>query len=406
MAGRPSIASDYVSVILRAIDKAQNDPAQLRSLVYDVARLSLGKHVLTHYGRLGSAGLNQHVSDLEAAINQIEDRSQKQGELAANGEGVQLVESPPSSSDSNAVAILDSPGDAIFRDAWLDKTPVAVRQASTELYGSSRQVAEVLQPTEIWEPSFGRGPTRNRANSWWAIQISTAVLIGLAIYVVTFVRSDDYPALTQALRGPTSQAASQAPIASNQTPKSSSLSGAKAPDFPLPTVYGVYAMSAGQLFELDQLPMRVPDPRVAISAMISSPSHVTVPNGKLGFVIFRRDLASSAPMEVFVRVIAQVAHEMKFAESGPPATTKVDGQWAVRSKSYEFRVAPVDGNPEMIVLRPEDPQLTLSPGRYALVIAGQGYDFSVDGKITDLAQCLERTNVIDGMVYSECRTLP
>ena len=60
----------------------------------------------------------------------------------------------------------------------------------------------------------------------------------------------------------------------------------------------------------------------------------------------------------------------------------------------------------MIVLRPEDPQLTLSPGRYALVIAGQGYDFSVDGKITDLAQCLERTNVIDGMVYSECRTLP
>jgi hypothetical protein len=37
-----------------------------------------------------------------------------------------------------------------------------------------------------------------------------------------------------------------------------------------------------------------------------------------------------------------------------------------------------------------------------LVLAGKGYDFTIDGQVTDLAQCLERTNVVGGIVYSEC----
>jgi hypothetical protein len=78
MTGRPSIVSDYVSIILRTIEKTQNDPARLRTLVYDVARLSLGKHVLTTYHQIGSAGLQQHISDLETAINHVEDFAQKQ----------------------------------------------------------------------------------------------------------------------------------------------------------------------------------------------------------------------------------------------------------------------------------------------------------------------------------------
>jgi hypothetical protein len=60
----------------------------------------------------------------------------------------------------------------------------------------------------------------------------------------------------------------------------------------------------------------------------------------------------------------------------------------------------------MIVLRPQDALSALSPGRYALVYGGHGYDFSIDGQMTDTAQCLERTNAIGGMVYSECGNLP
>jgi hypothetical protein len=75
----------------------------------------------------------------------------------------------------------------------------------------------------------------------------------------------------------------------------------------------------------------------------------------------------------------------------------------VRSNSYELRVSPVANNPEMIVLRPQNQDFSLPAGRYALVLKGQGYDFSVAGPVTDPAQCLERTDAVGGMVYSECR---
>ena len=140
--------------------------------------------------------------------------------------------------------------------------------------------------------------------------------------------------------------------------------------------------------------------------MFSNVSRVTLQDGKLQFIVFRRDLVSSAPTEMFVRVVARVARETKFSGAGPATTTTIDGQWAVRSQSYEFRVAPLGDSPEMIVLQPADPQLSLSPGRYALVVAGRGYDFAVDGEVTDAAQCLERAGVVGGAVYSECRTLP
>jgi hypothetical protein len=46
-----------------------------------------------------------------------------------------------------------------------------------------------------------------------------------------------------------------------------------------------------------------------------------------------------------------------------------------------------------------------TPGRYALVVKGQAYDFTVAGEITETAQCLERTEAANGTFYSECRTL-
>ena len=39
--------------------------------------------------------------------------------------------------------------------------------------------------------------------------------------------------------------------------------------FPLPGVYGIYAVSAGKLYELDALPGRVPDQRIFMSAIMT-----------------------------------------------------------------------------------------------------------------------------------------
>lgn len=424
MAGRPSVVSSYISVILRAIDKAHNDPAQLRELIYDAARLSLGKQLLENYEQVGSAGLQRHLHDLEVAINQVEGFAQNKLADFSKGLADDLVKGGAKADDSarrseqssRALVVQDFFGESIFQDTGADqesfaaqKTGAGVAPASTEIYREVK--AEILGPIRGWEPIFGTGPRRSEPAFWWKVQLLCAGLIGLAIFVGIALwhnlgsQSSPPQEQTQLAAAAVANApAGQGGVEQSKAQPNSAAS-AESLGFPLPRVYGVYAVSDGKLYELDSLPIKVPDPRVAISALISDPSHVTIPDGKLQFVIFRRDLVAAAPTEVFIRVVARLDQEMKFSGNAPPTTTKIEGQWAVRSKSYEFRVAPLGDNPEMVILHPADKDLSLSAGRYALVLAGRGYDFTIAGKVTDTAQCLERTDVLGGAVYSECRTM-
>jgi hypothetical protein len=165
----------------------------------------------------------------------------------------------------------------------------------------------------------------------------------------------------------------------------------------------VYAVSNGELSELSTLQVNVPDQRVFMSAAVTSPSRTTLSDGRIVFVAFRRDLATNAPERVTIRVVAKVRSALSFDAGGKPKRTNLDAQWAVRGNSYEFRVAPLKNNPETIVIRPENDDFALPAGRYALVLKGQAYDFSIAGPITETAQCLERTEALNGAIYSECR---
>lgn len=410
MAGEP-LVSDYVSIILRAIDKAQNDPAHMRRLIYDLARISVGRQLLLNYEEIGRDGIQRHVSDLETAIKRAEILSSLEGDLLsdpgsapslaaskANAEKALLTSepSPPADDkgDSGAVAVL--PSFLAPRDDH--KLPLNPQ--------SHQAVA-----TEIWD-AVPRASKRRVPKS----QLLTAAVAGLAIYALTLLRPDlvidlNIPYVSKLVqhasydRGATvGEPSKQTSAAGVGTPKA--LNKTKSLGFPLPAVYGVYAVSQGKLYGLQPLAMKVPDPRVAISAMIANPSRVTLPDGKLAFIIYRRDLQSSAPDTVPVRVVARIMREIKFAADGPAKTVDINGEWAIRSKSYGFGVAPIDNEPEMIMLRSLDPQFSFSPGRYALVFRGDGYDFSVAGQLTDAAQCLERTDALGGTVYSECRDVP
>jgi hypothetical protein len=416
--------------MLRAIEATRDDPAQLRNLVYDIARISLGKQVLASYSEIGSAGLQRHLLNLEVAIKHVEilSRQDQDDELSADVPPVQLVEGPTSS--LNYHADQDQPGDEEIDDRSWDDATAVYRPASAEVLSPARTevsrtevyrkdnpiLPEFLQPIRMWEPNFAPPPTPNFPNHWRKRALMAVAGMCVAIYAVILVQSNYFrghrfsspvqatqqvPATSTPPTAGPSRLGSNLPLAGI-----TSASGTQVPNLPLPIVYGVYAVSEGKLYELEPLPVRVPDPRVAISAMISSPSQVTVPNGELAFVIFRRDLVSNAPDKAFIRVVARVVREMKFTGAGRPAINQVEDQWAVRSKAYELRVAPVNDNPEMIVIRAEDAQSSLSPGRYALVIKGQGYDFTVDGQITDRVHCLERTNAVTETVYSECRNMP
>ena len=174
------------------------------------------------------------------------------------------------------------------------------------------------------------------------------------------------------------------------------------PTIPSPGAYGIYALTDGKLTELEPLPIRVPDQRIAISAIISSPSSIKLPNGRLQFIAFQRDLVNNAPEKVTVRVVARVIAASAFENKRSPTMDNLGSAWVVRGISYEMKVAPIDGNAAMILIRPIEGDFSFPPGRYALVLKNVAYDFSVDGPVSDVAQCVERSDEVGAPIFTEC----
>ena len=170
----------------------------------------------------------------------------------------------------------------------------------------------------------------------------------------------------------------------------------------LPTNFGVYGVSDRKLFELNQLPSRAQDARIAISPTTGISNQPVLTDGHVKFVVYRREAASNIPERAEVRIIARVVQAISYDAAGKQIETKDEG-WYIRNISLPYRVAPVPENAEMFEIRPEDNSLTLSPGRYGLVLKGLVYDFVVDGEVSDARHCLERITAANGTFVAECR---
>lgn len=113
--------------------------------------------------------------------------------------------------------------------------------------------------------------------------------------------------------GHASQTAMHLPSSSTPMPltvrvlESSPRSGLQTPNIPLPNAYSMYALSQGKLTDLQTLPIRVPDERVGVSVLFSTPAESTLPDGRLQFLAFRRDLTDHARDRVMVGVVARNA---------------------------------------------------------------------------------------------------
>ena len=173
--------------------------------------------------------------------------------------------------------------------------------------------------------------------------------------------------------------------------------------FQLPSLYGIYAINSGRLFELQALPGQAPDPRIAVSGAIPRPSHTVLPDGRVAFLLFRRDMATNIAERVQIRIIAKLRRPMT-SPAAEQRTAGADDAWTIRNIAIDFRVAPVDSNKEMVLLVSEKSDFTFSPGRYALILKGQAYDFTIAGPITDPAQCLERVEAANGGFFHECQS--
>jgi hypothetical protein len=202
---------------------------------------------------------------------------------------------------------------------------------------------------------------------------------------------------------PTSILPKVATLASPQSASTATDPRPAAPSPTLPSSFGIYAVSDDKLYELDLLPGRAPDARVAISSLITTTSRATLPDGHLTFIVYRRDSATNTADRAEVRLIAKIEKETSFDKVGGKVVTNIDDNWAMRNISIPYRTAPTKDNPDMYEVRSENPATPLAPGRYALVLKGLAYDLNVAGPVTDPRQCLERLVAANGQFYSECK---
>jgi hypothetical protein len=171
-----------------------------------------------------------------------------------------------------------------------------------------------------------------------------------------------------------------------------------------PPAYGVYALVDNKLVELQPVRATPVDPRNAGQLQILEPGRTVVAPGKPAFVVYRRELASHAPEKVPLRIAARVAHAMNFDSTGKAImTTPATDTWIIREQGYDLRASPIEGNSEMIKLRADNPALSLTPGRYELMLGGQAYDLTVAGEVTDPAHCVEGVTTVRGQVFNECK---
>ena len=359
-----SYAVEFALVLSRMIDAAHAEPAQLRSTIYELARVKFRSDVL----RGDMAGDRRLANALEVAIHGVETLSKREDDLRQ-----------PSLPRSVTGQIAKQAASA---------HPVLIEHASDQTVG--RNLSGLV-----------------RSNTRGTI-LGLALVLGLltaGITIFAFVRPH---------KSGTQQSEQSNAVIINKSSSSETASGArpvvstppgaaKVSSPPLPTVYGVYALNGGQFHEIYSLSGRIPDKRVAISAAISTASRTTLDDGNISFLIFRRDLLTSAPEQAELRIVAKITRAMTFDSAGKPSITPVGDTWSIRNFSYPLRVAPVAENPEMMALKSEDPDFALPSGRYAVVIKGQGYDFTIAGPITDPRHCLEKVEAANGSFYAECR---
>lgn len=355
----------FALVIARMIDTVNSSPEDMRQAVYDLARYKLQEQ-FTH-ADVNDVKRAQHA--LETAIRGVEKFS-----------ATQQASLPPSPAVSDegrgAVRYLPSPDVATAAPA---RPPPPLE----------------MNP----QPSAASRPTYS---IWLPIKRAAGMLAVLAGLLLAFQERERLALLAQYLPKQAKPVGTQADVkpVAEPVPKP-----AAAKPTPLrPQDYGIYAVSNDQLSELQLLPGRAPDLRVAVSAAIKVSSQTVLPNGHPKFIVFRRDAASNAADRAEVRIVAKVARDFTPDAAGKKPDES-NSTWVIRNVAFPFRSSPIADSPEMYELHSEDPTLELTPGRYALIIRGQSYDFTVPGDIVDPRHCIERVILTSGTLYTDCKKL-
>jgi hypothetical protein len=369
---------EFALVLARTIDLIKADPKQFRGAIYELARQKL-REQFTHEDPSQIARL---TAALEVAIQGVEAHSKKEDERPRAISSHSTSRSLLDRRYPATIQVLEPPGAGDFVDRDVRARPPLVIANSSEKFSSKRA---------------------HFAGLWRSVIVIGALL---AIVVITLQRSGNFTGN----KGTGPIEAKQETLRASKTDIDQNAAAQPSPEAQkvsqlLPTSFGIYAVSGEKLYELEPLQGRAPDIRVAVSAAITMPSRTILPDGNLRFIVFRRDGSGNVPDQVDVRIVAKIEQAMNFDAAGKPVISKADDNWVIRNISFPYRTAPIKDNPEMYEVQSKDLNVELTPGRYALVIKGHAFDFTVAGNVTDTRQCLGRVSASNGTFYSECQKL-
>lgn len=287
---------EFALVLARMIELVKNDPEQLRDTVYELARRKLQEQFTNEDAQDVGALTNA----LELAIRGVEDFSKK-------SQWEEALPKPPSHARSSSPKF-DSP--RVDENYLVRTNPVLIDTPNK----SSKVRNSVWQFTTAW-----------RYISVLTIILAIGIVIERRGAIFDIIQQKQEPSRKLVGSAPQSSA-----FVAQRDPPPLPVPPQKASRV-LPSSYGIYAVSEEKLHELELLPGRAPDLRVAISPAIATPSRVTLADGHIKFVVFRRDSASNAADRAEVRVIARIKQAVTFDAAGKQVVTQADDAWVMRN---------------------------------------------------------------------------
>jgi len=361
----PANQVQFALVISRMLETVKDDAEARRQMVYDLARYKLQEQ----FTYADAKNIDQMKQALEVAIQEVEKFSREAGELERLPQH-QLAS--PRMAEAGGVLMS---GDATVLRSGIE--------------------------TSRSRPPAVSGPLLP------VIKRTAAILLAAGAVILIVSQRDNIAALRRLITSQSHEIAQVAPRPETTVAVAKPemvTQAAPTPTRVLPTDYGVYALIDDKsLSELIATGVMAPDIRVAISPEFRKPDKPHLPNGRVKFIVFRRDIANVVPERVEVRVVAKIAREFS-SEAAGRALSGGDNAGVIRNFSYPFRVAPIPGKAEMYEIHGGDSELELPPGHYVLSLGPQAYYFQVDGDITDPRQCLERIVAGSGTFYAPCKT--
>lgn len=411
---------DYYSLLERKIGEIEDDPARMRQVVYEAARLALKQQLSAQRPPLASADIRNCLEDLEAAIESFESqaagaaaplpsasaRGEIERDVAAGRVASGWQGEPPAAGKPRAMA----PRDLVV----LPARPAATRPSYLFDPATATRVDAAYEMVAAAEPAPLRRLLVSRAMA--AVQLVAASFAGVMLYAALWAPNRPPPPPAGLVETPAQKPqpapappgvteALQAARAEMARAMSEAAKVAPGPSVPKPASYGVYAISDNRLIDLDQAQTAPFDPRARTVLQITKPARTVIENSKVAFLIYRRDMITAAPDKVAVRIAARIAKTMTFDSNGKAVVAPPPSEsWLIRDQGYELRVSPLPENQEMVLVRPEDAAFSFPAGRYELLLGGQPYDFVIAGAVTDPAHCVENVATGRGPVFYECRT--